>query len=130
LNKPTSGNWFTNFFKLVDTSKLNLESIEFKEAMHLACKFIMDNHLVKTEEEEFLQFREFYSILFTECKYPYITDNLIDALARDYVYNDQKFMFFDDVDSTIKELHKWFKLGIISDTWPSLERVFINKAAV
>jgi putative hydrolase of the HAD superfamily len=104
-----------------------LDSVEFKEAMHIAYKFLMDNHYVKTEEEEFLQFREFYSILLTECNYPYINDNLMTALARNNVYNDQKFMFFDDVESTIRELHNKFKLGIISDTWPSLERVFINK---
>jgi putative hydrolase of the HAD superfamily len=128
LNKPVSGNWFIplNFFELVDTSQLILDSVEFKEAMHIAYKFLMDNHCVKTEEEEFLQFREFYSILFTKCNYTY-NDDLITALARDNVYNDQKFMFFDDVESTIKELHNKFKLGIISDTWPSLERVFINK---
>ncbi len=42
------------------------------------------------------------------------------------MYNDRKFLFPNEVFQIIPKLSKNYKLGIISDTWPSLERVFKN----
>lgn len=77
---------------------------------------------VSTEEEEFLMFKEFYKIVLNEIKYPVIDDNILNALAKDNVYNDEKFLFFDDVEPMLKELVKKYKVGVVSDTWPSLEK--------
>jgi putative hydrolase of the HAD superfamily len=34
---------------------------------------------------------------------------------------------FDDVESALMKLKEKYLLGVVSDTWPSLERVFTNK---
>ncbi len=83
--------------------------------------------LVKTEEQEFIMFKEFYEIVLKEINYPNINDEIIELLAKDNVYNDEKFLFFDDVDLSLKNLKDKYLLGVVSDTWTSLERVFINK---
>jgi putative hydrolase of the HAD superfamily len=43
------------------------------------------------------------------------------------VYDDEKFAFFDDTFTVIPKLFERFTLGIISNTWPSLDRVFRNR---
>lgn len=40
------------------------------------------------------------------------------------VYNDDKFAFFEDTFTVMPQLAERFTLGIISNTWPSLDRVF------
>ncbi len=50
----------------------------------------------------------------------------VSEIAKDAVYNDDKFLFYEDVFKVIPELGKRYRLGIVSDTWPSLERVFRN----
>ncbi|MDV3426720.1 MAG: HAD family hydrolase [Bacillota bacterium] len=72
-------------------------------------------------------FKEFYKILLIKAGYPEINDNIISALAKHNVYNDDKFLFFDDVEPSLNLLNEKYKLGVVSDTWPSLKRVFINK---
>ncbi|MBU3176771.1 HAD-IA family hydrolase [Clostridium estertheticum] len=83
--------------------------------------------LVENEEQEFFMFKEFYKIVLDEINYPKVNNEIIELLARDNVYNDEKFLFFDDVESSLKKLKEKYLLGVVSDTWPSLERVFINK---
>jgi putative hydrolase of the HAD superfamily len=61
------------------------------------------------------------------CKKAPVPDETISSLAYDTVYNDDKFVFFDDVENGLIILKQKYKLGILSDTWPSLERVFRNK---
>lgn len=48
-------------------------------------------------------------------------------MAKDNIYNDDKFLFFHDVEPSLNLLNEKYKLGVVSDTWPSLKRVFINK---
>ena len=72
-------------------------------------------------------FKEFYGIVLKEINYPNINNKVIELLAKDNVYNDDKFLFFDDIDESLNALKDKYLLGVVSDTWPSLERVFINK---
>jgi len=71
-------------------------------------------------------FKDFYEIVLREIEYPNINNKVIELLAMDNVYNDEKFLFFDDVQPSLLTLKKKYLLGVVSDTWPSLERVFIN----
>ncbi|MCF8227308.1 MAG: HAD family hydrolase [Bacteroidales bacterium] len=85
-------------------------------------------HDIKTEEEEYQLFREYYTIFFRKTKYKADDmEALADELARDIVYNDGKFTFFEDVESTLEKLKDHYKLGIVSDSWPPLRRVYKNK---
>ena len=95
--------------------------------MEKGCEHINKILLVESEEDEFSMFKEFYEIVLKEINYPNISSEVIELLAKDNVYNDEKFLFFEDVESSLIGLRKKYLLGVVSDTWPSLERVFINK---
>lgn len=129
LNIPRTGHWFITpeFFNIVHEDKLPENQEILENAMAEAVSYIDKIKYVKTEREEYLMFKEFYKIFLSKLGYPEINDNIIEALARDNVYNDDKFLFFDDVEPSLKLLNEKYKLGVVSDTWPSLERVFINK---
>ena len=129
LNVPRTGHWFItpNFFNIVNKENFEINENELELAMEKACNHINKILTVITEEEEFLMFKEFYEIVLNEIKYPYISKNIINDLAKDNVYNDEKFLFFDDVQPSLEKLSDRYILGVVSDTWPSLERVFINK---
>lgn len=101
--------------------------MSFKQAMENAYSHLMQNHYIRSEEEEYEQFRDFYSILLRECGYDAICDSTIDLLAHDTVYNDERLLFFDDVANALENLNSMLLLGIVSDAWPSLERIYRNK---
>jgi putative hydrolase of the HAD superfamily len=129
LNVPATGHWFITpkFFNIINKSKLSCTEEQMARAMERACSHINKILFVKTEEQEFSMFKEFYEIVLREANYPDINNEIIELLARDNVYNDEKFLFFDDVEPALIKLKEKYLLGVVSDTWPSLERVFINK---
>jgi putative hydrolase of the HAD superfamily len=91
------------------------------DVIQRALKFLDDNHLVLTEEEEAEQFKIFYSMISYDLPELALTKQQIDALVYSQLYGSD-YCFFDDTFSTLKALHGKYKLGIISDNWPSLER--------
>ncbi len=130
LNVPRTGHWFItpNFFNIFNGTSFQYTEDQLNEAMNKACDHISKIILVKTEEDEFAMFKEFYEIVLKEIKYMSINEEIINSLASDNVYNDDKFYFFDDVEPGLQRLKDKYILGVVSDTWPSLERVFINKS--
>lgn len=129
LNVPRTGHWFItpNFIKIIEKSDFTCTEETMEKAINKACEHISKILLVKTEEEEFLMFKDFYKIVLKEINYPNINDEIIESLAKDNVFNDDKFLFFEDIEESLKTLKNKYLLGVVSDTWPSLERVFINK---
>ena len=129
LNVPRTGHWFItpNFIKIIERSDFTCTEENMEKAINKACEHISKILLVKTEEEEFLMFKDFYKIVLKEINYPNISDEIIESLAKDNVFNDDKFLFFKDIEESLKTLKNKYLLGVVSDTWPSLERVFINK---
>jgi len=130
LNRPKSGHWFLppRYRQLLSAEllmKLDQQAGTFERAVQHAGQYLDEHHLILTETAEYAQFQQFYALLFSAWGYA-IEEELIDALAEDAVYNDDKFLFFDDVPSVLEQLHGRYQLGIVSDTWPSLERLFIN----
>lgn len=128
LNVPRTGHWFItpNFMKIIHREDFTINYEEINSAMTIASEHINKILLVKTEEEEYLMFKEFYEIVLREIKYPNITEEVIESLAKDNVFNDDKFFFFSDIEGSLNTLKDKYLLGVVSDTWPSLERVFIN----
>jgi len=129
LNRPRTGHWFMppNFFKYVDKDKFQALDINLIEkAFYKGDKYFHKHPLILTEIEEFEHFIEFYNILAKELPELEISEDYIFEIAKDTVYNDEKFEFFEDVFEVIPKLSQHYKLGVVSDTWPSLERVFKN----
>lgn len=129
LNVPKTGHWFItpNFMSIIENSQCSYTNEQINKAMEKAYEYINKILLVESEEDEFSMFKEFYKIVLKEISYPNINDEVIELLAKDNVYNDEKFLFFDDVEPSLIRLKEKYLLGVVSDTWPSLERVFINK---
>ncbi|WP_029452916.1 HAD family hydrolase [Clostridium algidicarnis] len=129
LNVPRTGHWFItpNFCQIIGNAQISYTDKQLNEAMEKVCEHINKTLLVESEEHEFFMFKEFYEIVLKEINYPHINNEIIELLAKDNVYNDEKFLFFDDVEYSLRSLKKKYLLGVVSDTWPSLERVFINK---
>lgn len=129
LNDPKTGNWFIppNFYKYVDRNKLRLLNRNVIEiAFNKALQYLNQKNFILTETEEFEHFTEFYRIIANELPVLELNNTSIVEIAKDTVYNDEKFLFHEDVFEIIPQLSKNYKLGVVSDTWPSLERVFRN----
>ncbi len=75
---------------------------------------------VLSTEEEYDVFLRYYTVLSDELGLG-LKGEEIEAVARDKVYNkDGNSRLFDGAADTLKALQGRYKLGIISDTWPSI----------
>lgn len=123
LDYPLSGDWmFTDKFYKLAGDKLNQYSPdEIQSARNKSLEYLEKNHLVRTVEEEYDQFIHFYSEI-SESLALCLTEDEIKELAFDRTYNMNNYVAYPDAKKVLKELCKSYKLGIISDTWPSIEQ--------
>ena len=87
-------------------------------------KYLDDMHLLKvmTEDEQLQQFVTFYSMLADDLPDLKLNTEQINEIAYSEVYDMSNYSLFGDTISTLKTLKGNYKLGVISDTWPSVER--------
>lgn len=129
LNQSSTGHWFItpNFFKYVDRHKFDsIKKSRKKEAFSKAYEYIDKQKFILTESDEYTHFLEFYKIFSDNLPELGLTKDDIKSITNDYVYNYEKYTFFEDVPTVLQKLSQSYKLGIISDAWPSLEGIFIN----
>ena len=88
-----------------------------------ALKYLDDNHLVLSEDDELKQYEVFYSMLADDLPELGLTKEQTREIAYSKVYDMDNYIFFDDTVSTLEALHGKYRLGVISDTWPSVERM-------
>ena len=127
LNYPQSGHWFItpNFFRYVHKDVFDSIPTEKKKlAFKKAYDYINSYKLIKTQEEEYRHFTEYYNIFFKELPELNLKTDDVKKVAEDLVYNPQKYLFFDEAAGVIDMLSKEYKLGVVSDAWPSLNTVF------
>jgi putative hydrolase of the HAD superfamily len=79
--------------------------------------------LLFTEDEEVEQFKAFYNIIAAELPELGITEEQADEMGEFKVFDTSNFIFFDKSRETLLKLKEKYKLGIISDTWPSADRI-------
>ena len=123
LDYPLSGDWmFTNkFYELVDDRLNRYSPDEIQRAKNKGLEYLEKNHLVQTAEDEYYQFIHFYSEISRNLSLD-LTEVEIKEIAFDRTYNMDNYIVYPDVKKVLKVLSKVYKLGIISDTWPSIER--------
>ena len=121
LDAPASGDWMiTNKFKEIAGDRIKgIEPEEIKRAKYVGIDFLEKNHLLNTMEEEYEQDIEFYSIISKELDLG-LSMKELEEIAYDRTYNMKNYIAYPGTVDTVKELSKSFKLGIISDTWPSI----------
>lgn len=120
-----TGNWFitNNFFNILDETLIDKELLRESLKKYL----YLQTQEPKTEEEEHAMFSNYYYKVLADLNYPNLKKELVDKIADDCVYNDEKFIFYEDVKSNLEKLSKSYNLYIISNGWPSSLRVLKNK---
>ncbi|EHJ00860.1 HAD-superfamily hydrolase, subfamily IA, variant 3 [Clostridium sp. DL-VIII] len=127
LNGPRSGKWFISpkFFEYINPQEYKeISSSDRNNAFEKAGKYIDEQKLITTEEEEYKHFLEFFNIFSMELPQLQLSSEKIQLLAKDLVFNYDKYEFYSDVFEVIPRLSKKYKLAVVSDAWPSLENVF------
>ena len=123
LDYPASGDWmFTKkFYEIVGDKLSKYSSVEIQKARELCLEYLEKNHLVKNTEEEYYQFVRFYSDISKYLNLS-LTDEEVRAIAYDRTNNMDNYIVYPDAKEVLEVLSHSYKLGIISDTWPSIER--------
>lgn len=102
----------------------NIDQSIIATAFEMANSYIVKQKHIMSKEEEYFYFVNFYSVFAENDQELGMTKNEIELLAKDLVYNDEKYIFYDDAISVIPKLRKKYKLEIVSDAWPSLLDVY------
>ena len=123
LDYPASGDWmFTNkFHELVGNKLAKYNTEEIQKAKNISLEYLEKNHLVQSVQDEYCQFIHFYSEISSNLELC-LTEAEIRAIAYDRSYNMNNYIAYPDVKKVLSVLSRSFKLGIISDTWPSIEQ--------
>jgi len=122
LDYPASGDWmFTKkFYDVVGDRLSRYSEAEIQKAKEFGLEYLLQNHLVTNTEDEYRQFVRFYSDVFRHLKLE-VTDEEVATVAHDRTDNMDNYIVYPDARNVVQVLSKTHKLGIISDTWPSIE---------
>ena len=88
-----------------------------------AMERINSDHLFFAEEEEFARFLRFYTDMAEGLPELGLHPADVEEMAYDKVYNDGNMVFADNVRAVVSRLKERYKVGVLSDTWPSTERI-------
>ena len=78
------------------------------------------NHFIRDEKEEIANLYQYYKIISDELKLGMTSDE-IETVAEDRAINMDNYVIYPDVKQVLQSLSGTFRLGIISDTWPSID---------
>ncbi len=122
LDMPASGDWmFTNrFLELADEKLKQRTEAEIQRARAEGLRYLARDHLVKTVEAEIQNFFNYYSIVSDQLDLG-LSETTRDQIARDRACNMKNYIPYPGITEVLSILSKTHKLGIISDTWPSIE---------
>lgn len=121
---PGKDGWFIppRFHEYV---KLNIKELDqLKEEINKNDSFLQMPML--NESDEFLCFSMLYRTVLTKIGYQ-VDDYIIESLADDWTYNDDKFHFYPNIREELEYLTKKYKLLMLTDNWPSVFRIMHNK---
>ena len=113
---------FTNRFLKEAGDRLKMRSDdEIRRARETGLRFLTRNHLVTTVEAEREQFYQYYSILSDELGLGLSAEQRM-AVARDRACNMENYIPYPGIHEVLETLSRTHQLGVISDTWPSIEQ--------
>lgn len=122
LDKPASGDWmFTNQFLELASEKMKQRTeTDIQRARDAGLRFLARDHLVRTVEAEVQNFLDYYSIISDQLNLG-LSEKEREQIARDRACNMKNYIPYPGIKAVLSMLSKTHKLGIISDTWPSIE---------
>lgn len=121
---PPSGDWMFSEFarRYFPQEKLRaLPRERVQAAREAGTELLNHNHLMSTTDEEYQRFYEYFSLMAEALPELGLCEADLKAVTEDKVYNRaDNYRLFPDAKETLKALSGTYKLGIISDTWPSI----------
>ena len=122
LDAPASGDWmFTNKFLELAGEKLKQRTeTEIQRARDTGLRYLDQNHLILTVEAEIRNFFDYYSIISDQLDLG-LSEEERDRIAQDRACNMKNYIPYPGIVEVLSTLSTTYKLGIISDTWPSIE---------
>jgi putative hydrolase of the HAD superfamily len=125
LVRPESGDWFYPVAYREYCARKGLPEKSVRQSLNFPRAYarLSARRIIRTVDEEYAAFLEFYSILFGGVKGKDDAD-LAEICAEATAYDPGKYRFYDDVADAIPRLKVFYDLGIISDAWPSLLGVY------
>ena len=123
LDAPASGDWMLTgkFLELAGVQLERYNEAEIRKAAEAGLRFLEQNHLVKTVDEEIRQFTRYYAILSDQLRLR-LTETECEQIARDRACNMKNYVPYPGIRDVLGTLSRTHRLGIISDTWPSIEQ--------
>ena len=123
LDAPASGDWMLTgmFLERTGDRLRDCGDAEIRRAMEAGLRFLERDHHVATIEEEILQFTGFYTILSDRLDLG-LSGEEAERIARDRALNMKNYVPYPGVADVLAALSRTHKLGVISDTWPSVEQ--------
>lgn len=121
LDAPASGDWmFTNrFLELAGERLKDRSEAEILKAKEAGLRYLAGSHLVTTVEAEEEQFFRYYSIISEALDLGLAEADAREA-GRDRSRNMGNYIPYPGITEVLETLGKTHRLGIISDTWPSI----------
>ncbi len=121
LDRPASGDWmFTNRFLAEAGGRLKARTgDEISRARDAGLRFLEQNHLVTSVEAECEQFFRYYSIISDELGLG-LSEEQRRMIARDRAQNMRNYIPYPGIRVVLETLARTHRLGVISDTWPSI----------
>ena len=122
IDYPASGDWmFTKRFYALAGARLKECTAELiRRARTAGLDYLLKNHVIRDEEEEAGQFYHYYRIV-SEALGLRLSEDELKGLAEDRTYNMDNYVLYPGAKEAIEALSRTHCLGIISDTWPSIE---------
>ena len=123
LDAPASGDWlFTNKFLELAGEKLKQRTTAaVQQARDAGLRSLEQAHLIRNIEAEIRNFFDYYSIISEQLDLG-LTEKERDQIATDRACNMGNYIPYPGIAEVLDTLSKTHKLGIISDTWPSIEQ--------
>jgi putative hydrolase of the HAD superfamily len=122
---PKSGHWFypQPYFEYCEENRLHSSSWKQKRNFKKAYKNLTNRRSVPDVQTEKRVFLDFYTELFSGIKGKN-NQRLISSCAEYTVNSMEKYLFYPDVEDSMKKLSRKYKIGMITDAWPSVLSIY------
>lgn len=119
---PPSGDWMFihRFLELAGDRLQACSADEIRRAKAAGLDYLAKNHLVLTAAAEAEQFFQYYSIISDRLNLR-LTEEECRVAALDRTYNMDNYRLYPDAKQVLGTLSRTHRLGVISDTWPSIK---------
>ena len=117
---PPTGNWYLTpkFMELINMNEINQENFDDVLAKHR--QNLLDIVDVKTLDEEYKIFYNFYFNFLTDLKYTGDTENVSKVIAHDRVYSNTKYRLCDNLFNELDNLKNKYRLIMLTDNYPDI----------